>query len=289
MFRKTGLIGAGNLGLSIGYAFKKAGMGFFGVYDSSKERGNRAAELLSCSEVGMDELAKNADLLLVAVPDRSIAGVYREIKDTVKEDMLLVHFSGCVTSDIFGKATLRLSAHPAQTFPYPRLEESKESKKKLFRDVYFAIEGTSRAIELFEPVIKSIGGRPFIISKENKPLYHAMCVAASNLLIGLLKSAEDLGKQIGLKDEQARTIALHFAHETIANALSENSLVTALSGPVVRGDAETVAENLRTLAKFPVEGEVYRLLSMKLLELALQKGLPVEEASKLRRLLESRE
>jgi len=282
MYDKIGLAGTGNLGTSVGFALKKAGWSFVGVYDVKEDEAEKAAELLGCPAVGPDELARDANVILVAVSDRSIGEFYEEIKHLVKDSSLLVHFSGSLSSDVFGKARLRISAHPAQTFPHPRFEEG------LFKDVYFALEGTSEAIELFKPIVKGIGGRPFLLSKENKPLYHVICVMASNLLIGLLKSAEDLGKQIGLQEEHARAIALRFAQETVGNALNENSLASALSGPVARGDVETVEENLRVLTQYPREGEVYRLLSTKLVELSLQKGLPEEEALRLKSLLKIR-
>lgn len=273
-----GLYGAGNLGLSIAAAISNLGESFVGVSDTDPVAARRGADILRCSIMSASSLAKEADVVLFAVPDDRIASLYEELKDFINPSSLLVHFSGTLASDVFS-SPLRLSAHPAQTFPYPRL------RKGVFKGVYFALEGTDQAIAFFRPLLERTGAKTFIISKEEKPLYHTMCVLASNLIVGLLKYSEDIGLSLGLSEEARQATITRLAQETIHNAARSNLLEDALSGPLLRGDKETIVKNLRSLEKFPAQKRLYTLLSQRLLDVARQRGVPEKKVKEIEKLL----
>jgi len=278
MALKFGLYGAGNLGLSLAAALRNTGEDFVGVCDIDPAAARKGADVLKCPVVNASSLARDANVLLFAVPDDRIATLYEELADYIASDALLVHFSGVLTSEVF-TTPLRLSAHPAQTFPHPRLE------KEVFKDVYFAVEGTDQAKAFFQPLLEKIGANAFVISAQDKQLYHSMCVFASNLLIALLKSAEDIGALLGLSEEERRGSILRLARETINNAAEGESFDDALSGPVSRGDTETVQKNIESLEGLPAQQKLYAALSLRLLEIARQKGLPEERIRALEKLL----
>ncbi|MCK4333465.1 DUF2520 domain-containing protein [candidate division WOR-3 bacterium] len=278
MALRFGLYGTGNLGLSIAAALYNAGEAFVGVSDTDPLAARRGADLLRCPVLPAPSLARDATALLFAVPDDRIASLYEELKDFINPESLLVHFSGALTSEVF-RGPLRLSAHPAQTFPYPRLE------KDAFKDVYFALEGPKQAVVFFRPLLERIGARTFVISREEKPLYHAMCVFASNLIVGLLEYAQDIGLSLGLSEEERRGSITRLALETVCNAAESGSLADALSGPLLRGDKDTIIKNLNSLEKLPAQKRLYRLLSRRLLDAARQRGVPEEKLKEIEELL----
>lgn len=276
MERRFGLFGAGNLGLSISAALSKAGVEFAGVYDVDTGKAHEASALLGCGVKEMLELASSSDILLLAVPDKEISRLSGEIEGNVNDNALLVHFSGSLGSEVLNHE-LRLSAHPAQSFPSPRLGD------EVFSGVYFVLEGSNRAAEIFTPYLDRIGAKTVRLDAESKPIYHAMCVMASNLVLGVLRAAEGLGKPLELQDDAVREIILRLASETILNARKGQSLHSALSGPVPRGERDTIKSNLAALEAFPDEKIIYKLLSRKLVDLAKEKGL--KEALEIEELL----
>lgn len=278
MALRFGLYGAGNLGLSIAAAIGNLGETFVGVSDIDPLAARRGADILICPVLPAPSLARQATALLFAVPDDRIFSLYEELKGFINPKSLLVHFSGALASGVFS-SPLRLSAHPARTFPYPGLE------KDTFKDVYFALEGTAQAMAFFSPLLERIGARTFIISQEEKPLYHAMCVFASNLIVGLLEYAQDIGLSLRLNEEERVGSITRLASETIRNAAESGSLEDALSGPLVRGDKETIIKNLNSLEKLPAQKRLYRLLSRRLLDVARQKGVSEEKLKEIEGLL----
>lgn len=280
MVMKIGLLGAGNVGLSLGFAMKKKGLSLAGVNDIDPRKMQEASAILECPKLATEDLMDNSEILMFAIPDDSIKKMYSELKSKIPEKTLLAHFSASLSSEVFDSAEFRLSAHPAQVFPYPRLEDD------VFKDVSFALEGNPKAVAIFEPLIKRIGGKPFPLCRENKPLYHTSCVMASNLLIGLLKCAEGLGLRAGLEEKQSREIVLRFAFETITTASEQTSFDKALSGPLLRGDIETIKMNLASI-KGSDEEIIYKLLSKILIDVAKEKGLPIEKAFEVRKILDS--
>lgn len=278
MKRKFGLLGAGNLGTSIAFALKRIGMVFNGVYDIEEKVARRAAQILDCPVLNASTLAQKSDVLLFAVPDKEIAPLYGDLKPDISIDAIAVHFSGTLSSEVF-TSHCGVSAHPAQTFPYPRTEDG------AFRGVYFALEGATDAVEVFKSLLEDIGAKTFMLTLDHKPLYHAACVMASNLILGLLRTAVELAESIGIDKNTSGKIAGRLAFETCANAFNQNSLSTALSGPLARGDVETITNNINALKSSPGAQELYKLLSIKLLELAKEKGLGEREASSMLKIL----
>lgn len=278
MERTFGLLGAGNLGTSISAALKIKDSVFSGVCDIDMKAAKRAARLLDCPTCDARTLAGASQVLLFAVPDKKIAPLYEEIKPDIVKNTILVHFSGTLASDLFTSHP-GLSAHPAHTFPHPRTEEG------TFKGVYFALEGAAQAVDFFMPRLEDIGARIFMIEPKHKPLYHAACVMVSNLVLGLAESAAELYESIGIDKKTAEEIAIRFVKETSTDAVGQHSLSAALSGPLVRGDAETVQSNIRALDAFPEAQELYKLLSRKILALAREKGLGDMEASTILKLL----
>jgi predicted short-subunit dehydrogenase-like oxidoreductase (DUF2520 family) len=115
-----------------------------------------------------------------------------------------------------------------------------------------------------------------------RPLYHAAAVFASNYLAGLIGAAARLMVQSGVPEDEALSAILPLARGSLEN-LGRLTPGQALTGPVSRGDVETVGLHLRTLE--PRERALYASMGLEILEVALEGGLDEMSAEEIRDLL----
>jgi predicted short-subunit dehydrogenase-like oxidoreductase (DUF2520 family) len=145
--------------------------------------------------------------------------------------------------------------------------------------VPFALEGDREAVRRAGRIVRDLGGRPFKILEQNKPAYHALGSFASPLLIALLVEAEQVGRAAGLSRAESRKKILPLVRQTIEN-YERLGAAQAFSGPIVRGDLETVKKHLAVLRGVPGARDVYIVLANAALE---HLGSP--NRNRLRRLL----
>jgi predicted short-subunit dehydrogenase-like oxidoreductase (DUF2520 family) len=145
--------------------------------------------------------------------------------------------------------------------------------------VSFAVEGDPSAVRIARRIVKDLGGDGITISPDKKPLYHAFGAFASPLLISTLALAEQLGQAAGLSAAAAKKAMLPIVNQTFRN-YAERGAAGAFSGPIIRGDAETVRKNLASLRKLPQAQAAYVALAGAALRL-----LPVANRKKLEEVL----
>src|SRR5208337_2881042 len=163
------------------------------------------------------------------------------------------------------------SVHPLMTFvagAHPSLT-----------GVPFAIEGDDAATRVARQIVRELGGENFSLPAARKAAYHAWATITSPLLLAYLVTLEEAAQAAGLTPEQARRKSLPIIRQTLAN-YSRLGPAQSFSGPLVRGDAETVAKHLAVLKKHPGAREVYVALAR-----AAMRGLPVKNRDGLKRLL----
>jgi len=111
----------------------------------------------------------------------------------------------------------------------------------------------------------AIGARPFALAPGGKAAYHAALSVASNYLVTLTDIARQLARQGGVDEVLLSALLGPLMQGSLANALSMGPQ-QALTGPIVRGDAATVA---RHLAVLPLELQpAYRVLGERTVALA---------------------
>ncbi len=208
------------------------------------------------------------DILLITVPDDSIENVTRQLAKSALNlrSVVVAHTSGAKASDVLaplrGKGALVASIHPAQSFAGTPDDAEK------FRGCTFAIEGDSRAAIILSDLAASLGGIPFKIPTQAKPLYHLACVMVSNYSTTLMDSGLSVLEQIGITRPKGKTILLPLL-QTAAKNLDSANPEDILTGPIARGDVETVKEHLENLKKKnPGRLPVYISLGRETLNLA---------------------
>lgn len=201
-----------------------------------------------------------ADLWLLATPDDQLGSALQELltRDLVHPGTVVFHCSGALSSTILQAAQTRggtiASVHPAHSFADP------QRSLATFSGSACACEGDSAALQQLLPAFRAIGGLPFAVNAEHKTLYHAGSVIACNYLVTLLETALDSFAAAGVERHQAAALLGPLVHQTVDNVLG-GSRGAALTGPIARGDDQTVQRQARALQEAnPRWGALYRLL-----------------------------
>jgi predicted short-subunit dehydrogenase-like oxidoreductase (DUF2520 family) len=277
------IVGAGNLGTALAVALDKAGYRVREIVSRPASRSGRRARMLA-RKVGarlvvVGDSKLTSDVVWLCVPDREIAECARSLSLAIKDwtGKIVLHASGSLTSDELNVLRTRgasvASAHPLMTF----VRNSQPSLK----GVGFAVEGDRAAVRAAREIVALLGGKFFAISKERKAAYHAWATFVSPLLTALFAVAERVAKPAGMRPAEARRRMTPILRQTIDN-YEERGAAASFSGPIIRGDAATVAKHLRELQAIPAAAAVYRELASGALQY-----LPVKNRKAVAKALEA--
>jgi len=223
-----------------------------------------------------------ANIIILAVPDDAIARLATALarRPAIKANQVVLHLSGLLGHTALAALSPTGAAlgslHPLQTLVEP------ERAPEHLRGAWAAVEGMPQAVAAAERLARDIGLRPFGVRAEDKARYHAGAVFASNYFVVVEAIAQDLLCSIGLSEADAWTALAPLVAGTLDN-LRRQDPRRALTGPVARGDAETVTRHLAVLAG--EDRELYRRLGSVALELARQRGLDAAAAARVTRAL----
>lgn len=265
MLLEIGFIGAGKVGKALGLYFKAHGLNLSG-YCSRTEKSAIEAAVLTSSRAfrTLRELADSSDIIFITVPDQALAEVDREVAlmldgYEVKHETFWFHVSGAHSSDILQgirKAGCETgSMHPLQSFgePYGSAERLNRS--------WFTLEGTDKAVMAAKSLLDKTYGKHFLIKAENKPLYHAGASVVSNFMVTLIESGINLFEAAGMDRNDIFKAIEPLIGSTLSN-IREKGTIDALTGPIVRGDYDTVRVHLKAIGeKMPSELEFYRAMA----------------------------
>lgn len=192
-------------------------------------------------ERGVSVLDDGAELVLLCVPDRAIAGVARSIEP----GPWIAHTSGATPLSVLEPHTRRFGLHPLQTFvPGGGAAQLDGSYAAVTAETD---EGRARGFVLAE----TLGLSPFELADEARPLYHAGAAIASNYLVTLHSVASALFEEAGAPPEAL----VPLMRRTIENGFE-------LTGPIARGDWGTVDAHRQAIRRVRPELEpVYEVLA----------------------------
>jgi predicted short-subunit dehydrogenase-like oxidoreductase (DUF2520 family) len=213
-------------------------------------------------------LAEGRDLVVLAVPDRAVAEVAAGLRDHPGR---LAHCSGVLGLGALGRPERILALHPLATVP-------EDADPAAFDGAFAALTGADDADRRAgEQLARALGLTPFALDDAARPLYHAAAALASNGLVTLLAAAAELWGRAGLDPELALDALGPLAARAVANAASAGP-GRAITGPVARGDVDTVARHRAAIAAAdPALGPLYREVARATVELLAPDRLPVLE------------
>ncbi|PYQ42611.1 MAG: DUF2520 domain-containing protein [Acidobacteria bacterium] len=273
------IIGPGNLGSGLALALARAGFPLATIVAHSPGSSLGQARALakrvkSRAALGCKNL--RAEVVWFCVPDSEIRGAARLFSRAGSwKGRVAFHSSGALNSDALEslrqKGAKVASVHPLMTFV--------ERSAPALGGVPFAIEGDRAAVRVAGYIVKELGGYAHPIRKQDKAAYHAWATFTSPLLTALLATTEDVAMLAGLRGEDARGRMMPILRQTLAN-YAEFGAARGFSGPIIRGDVQTVKEHLEVLRKAPEARAVYVALAR-----AATTCLPAKQKKALRRLL----
>ncbi len=288
------IIGAGKTAHSLTPALQKSGYKISAIISRKIE----SAKILA-AESGkgyysdkLKDIGNTGGIVFLCVPDNTIETVAKKISRLKLRfnRFIFVHLSG--TLDISCLASLKkqkaltASLHIMQTFPSKRCIKIK--------NCYAAIETDSRNAEkILFAVANDTGLKPFKVGSDAKAFYHLAGVFASNFLAGNLFTAETAFNKTGNNNIDFIEMMSPILSSTLLN-IKKAGAINALSGPVERGDIQTIRKHLSALKKDAKQTNNNSLLlsyiaqSLNLIEVAERKhGRQTGMYDKIRELLKS--
>lgn len=265
---KIGFIGAGKVGFSLGKYLSLYGIPVAGYYSRNYESAKSAAAFTHSSAFSdLKALLNVSDTLFLTVPDGEIESLWDDIKELPINNKKICHCSGCLSSSVF-HGIEALGAFGYSVHPLYAISSQTESYKELQRAI-FTLEGSFFYLSEMKTMFESTGSSVQIISGEKKALYHAAAVCASNQMLALAKVSQNLLLRCGFSDGLAQQ-ALRPLMLGNMEKLCTTSLEDALTGPIERGDIQTVLHHLDFLEE--EETMLYLILSKQLLKIARKKN-----------------
>lgn len=263
---RAGVIGVGRAGSALGAALARAGhpvVAAHAVSDASRER---ARTMLPEAEIlGVEEVVEACDLLLLAVPDDALPALVKAL--SFKPGQFVVHCSGRYGVGVLQPAqalgALPLALHPVMTLTGTSLDVDRLSGAP------FGVTSADPLRMAAEALVVEMGGEPVWIPEQARTLYHAALAHSANHLITLVASAVEMLEQSDVQDP-ARLLA-PLLQASLDNALRMG--YPALTGPVVRGDAQTVAAHVQELSYDPQLRSAYVAMARLTADRALAEGL----------------
>lgn len=272
MIPPLNLIGAGHVGRTLGRLF--AARGVFDVQDvvtRSDASAQAAVAFIGAGRALSDAAAaRPATVWMLAVADDAIAPVAGQLaRSAPLAGAVVFHCSGAKASSELA-ALRRAGAHVASVHPVRSFADP-ETVAAAFDGTFCGVEGDDAALATLLPAFEAIGARPVRIDAAAKTVYHAAAVFASNYLVTVMDAALRAYQDAGIPADVARELARPLATETLNNVLRLGP-EAALSGPIARGDAATVARQHDAVAAWdPATGTLYDALATATWDLARRK------------------
>lgn len=258
--RRVAVVGYGRVGQVLTRAFQAAGYEVVGVVTRSGGPGGGEVRLVRLTA----ELPSAVDFAVLCLRERQIAEVRDQIlsRGGFRDGTVVAHTAGAFSAEVLEPVracgALPLAWHPLQTF-------TGHEEPALLKGVTFGIDGDPVAVRIGEEVARRLGGVPFAVPPQLRGVYHLGAVFACNFLAALAAVSVDLLMEIGMDEARASQALDPLLSATLAN-LHRCGLPAAITGPLRRGDAATVAKHLKILAGKPDAEMAYRALSRILLE-----------------------
>lgn len=288
MTQKTvAIIGAGRVGSSVGFLLARAGYAVTAVAAQTAASRERALAFIGGGESATDVVkASGADIVFITTPDRSIQDVCSEIArgGGLKPGTLVVHMSGAHSLDLLSAAkeagAWRAVVHPLQSVP------SMEQGIRNLPGSYFRVEADPEALATARELVTALGGIELVMPKwtsdrHSAALYHAGAVAVSNYFVALIDYGLKFYEALGADRQEALKAVLPLIKGTLGN-IETLGIPAALTGPIVRGDVETVRGHLEAMReRTPELLELYKALAKQTIEVARERGLADEKVEEL--------
>ncbi len=236
------IVGAGRVGGAIGLALARAGYTITAAWSRSRSGRQRAHSLLDVPVLEPADTAAAGDVVFLSVPDDALGEMAEQIAPAVHKGQFVVHTSGgmpVATLAPVKDAGARVgSLHPLQTVP-----DAQRGAEALQGAAVAVTSDNAERLALMR-LARAWGGRPFVLADEDKRVYHAAAVFASNYVVSTIWAATTLLQSIGIRN--AGDLLSPLVRATVDNVLHRGG-PKAITGPVARGDVDLVKRHVEAL------------------------------------------
>jgi len=274
---KLGVIGAGRVGTGLALGFAHAGYEVTAVASRSTASAQKLAQRISGARVcAPQEVADRADIVFLTVPDDAIEAVASSVK--WRAGSACVHCSGAAELDTLKKAAadgaLAGGFHPLHMFG-----DAGESPGAL-AGCAIALAGPHALVKKLERLARALDATPLRLPEGGRALYHAAANFSGAFAIALIQETIALWKKLGIAEADALAALLPLLRGTVDN-VEKLGAAGGLGSAVARGDVGTLRRHLDVLAREAPESlELYRILSLRTIPLALAKGTLRQQTAK---------
>ena len=243
---RVGVIGAGRVGAVLAAALRSAGHEVVAAAGESAATRSRIETLLPGVPVAKPSaVARACDLLLLTVPDDMLANVVDMLaaSGALHEGQYVVHSSGRHGLDVLAPAVAvgarPVALHPAMTFTGTELDLPR------LPGCVFGVTADEPERVFTESLVADHGGRAMWVPEDKRTLYHAGQAHGANHLVTLVTEAMEMLAAAG-GDDPAGTLR-PLLEAALDNALNQGD--AALTGPIVRGDVNTIRAHLADITE----------------------------------------
>ena len=240
-------IGAGAVGCALALSLHKKRYFIRAIFSKSGKSAKLLGKTVGASQSGnLTAQSLENGILFIAVPDDEIKNVVRRLLRSNRDfsGSIIFHTSGALSSDALlplkKKGASVGSFHPLQTFPNSTIGAVN------FSEIFVALEGDGKAVAAGKRIARTLGSRPFVLSSQQKVLYHIAAVFSSNYFVTLLSIVEELGSRIGVSRKKIIAMVEPLILRSLKNVRAA-SASSALTGPVARGDVRTISKHRSAL------------------------------------------
>jgi predicted short-subunit dehydrogenase-like oxidoreductase (DUF2520 family) len=267
----VGIVGAGRVGAVLGAALVRAGHRVSAASGVSAASIARIERLLpGAALLPADQVPNGVELLVIAVPDDALAGLVRGLVEagSIRAGQVVAHTSGAHGIDVLSPVTA-VGAHPLALHPAMTFTGTAQDLERLDAGISFGVTAPDRLRPLATRLVAELGGSVEWVAEAARPLYHAALAHGSNHLVTLVNEAMDRLRDAGVVHPE-RVLA-PLLRASLENVLNHGD--TALTGPVARGDAGTIARHVAALrAVAPDSVPAYLALARRTADRAIASG-----------------
>ena len=271
--RRVAVIGAGAVGAALAERLAKRGYAVEAVISRRRAQAQTLAEKVGAAVASDAPEALPAEVRLVfcCVPDDALSALAGTLA------VLPHRWPACVVAHTSGAHTARalaplaaqgaatMSFHPMQTF-------TRRTGPEAFSGIYCGLEGNARAVEVGRCVAADLGAQSVVLEAASKVRYHLAASVASNFFVTLMALAGEILVDSGMEEATAQALLRPLVDSTWRR-LAEESPEQALTGPILRGDVDTVAAHLSALrAHQPQLTPFYSVMAAETVQLARREG-----------------
>jgi predicted short-subunit dehydrogenase-like oxidoreductase (DUF2520 family) len=278
-----GIIGTGRMAGTVARLLSGRGLHVTAVAGRSAEKREHLAQSVDAFPVELSDLPAYASIAVIAVSDDAIPVVAESLSSSGSSLRIALHTSGAAGPEALESLRSRGTSigvlHPLQTVP------SAAAGVAALPGSTFAYAGDKSAEEFAYRIVEVLDGSPLRIDPSRWQHYHAAAVMVSNYQAALVDAALELMEGAGV-DRHTALLALRPLIEQSTGNILQSGPAAALTGPIRRGDLNTVLRHILALRKAPPEVlELYAAAGLQTVSLAERSGLPPAEAQEIAKAL----